>query len=175
MNTYIIIAAMILGWLYQIGSMPEQTDSTNETISLAEKSKQNNSDLIYDDIREQFAYDLATRLGNTSPSPEIIAFIVQWTIAEDSSNGAFNRNNPLNTTQTGFNATHSINDDGVKGYATYEDGINATLQTLSYGYYTEIVAGIQTNDSQRALQGLFNSPWASSHYNYGASWPSYMK
>lgn len=160
MNTYLIIAAMILAYLYQLGSMPAQAERSSQLIHFS------------DDIRTQFAYDLATRLGNNDPSPEIIAFIVQWTIAEDDSNNAFIRNNPLNTTQTGFNTTTVINDDGVKGYATYEDGLNATVQTLSYGYYTEIVAGIQTNDYQHALHGLFNSPWASSHYGYGASWPT---
>lgn len=163
MRTLIIIAAMVLVWLYQIGSMPVQVQA--QIISAPPYTA------TQDITREQFAYDLVTRLGNNNPSPEIIAFVVQWTIAEDSSTGAFARNNPLNTTQTGFNETTTINDDGVKGYASYQDGLDATVQTLSYGYYTEIVAGVQTNDYQRALIGLWNSPWASSHYGYGSHWP----
>ena len=123
--------------------------------------------VVRDDWRQAWAYDLCTRLGNPNPSAEIIGFIVAWTIAEDGGNGAFARNNPLNTTQEGFNATHTINGDGVKGYADYESGMNATIQTLSYAAYVEIVAGIQANDAERAYNGLIASPWASSHYNGG--------
>jgi hypothetical protein len=123
------------------------------------------------DPREAWALDLLARLGNTQPTQGTIDFVIEWTLAEDSGGGAFARHNPLNTTQTGFNETHTINGDGVRGYASYEDGMQATLQTLSYGYYTEIVAGLQTNDPERAKQGLFNSRWAESRYGYGASWP----
>jgi hypothetical protein len=156
MKTLLIIIAMIGFWLYTIGSAP--VSPVQHTI-------------IVDTWRYTFAQDVANRVGNTQPSQEILDFIIKWTIAEDSSDNAYIRNNPLNTTQSGFNETHRINDDGVKGYATYADGLNATIQTLSYDYYTDIVAGIQLNDAERAKQGLFQSPWASSHYGYGTSWP----
>lgn len=123
------------------------------------------------DPRTAWAVDLLGRLGNTAPTPETVAFVVAWTIAENRGDGALNRNNPLNTTQESASTTMVINSDGVRGYATYEDGMWATLQTLSYGYYTEIVAGLLTNDPERAKQGLFQSPWAASHYGYGAAWP----
>ena len=121
--------------------------------------------------RERFAVDVLAALGNTQPTVEAIAFVVAWTCAEDSGSGALARHNPLNTTQSGYNETHSINGDGVKGYATYDDGLAATLQTLSYGYYDGVVMGLQTNDPALALQALIASPWAGSHYNGGASWP----
>ena len=84
--------------------------------------------------------------------------IVQWTIAEDAGDGAFARHNPLNTTQAGYNETHAINDDGVRGYATYADGLAATLQTLSYGYYVDIVAALRANDPDAARRALWASP-----------------
>ena len=121
--------------------------------------------------RAAWAVDVLGRLGNAAPSAATVAFLVQWSRAEDASDGAFARHNPLNTTQTSGAVVSTINDDGVRGYASYEDGMAATLQTLSYGYYTEIVAGLLSNDPERAKRGLFNSPWASSHYGYGASWP----
>ncbi len=148
-------------FLYYTGSQP--TPSTQQGIT--------QQGMIQATDRRAFAIDVLRGVGNTAPTEDMIQFIIEWTIAEDGSNGALNRNNPLNTTQMGFNETTTINDDGVKGYRTYQDGLSATLQTLSYTYYTEIVAGMQTNDVQRAKQGLFNSPWASSHYGYGASWP----
>lgn len=121
--------------------------------------------------RERFALDVLAGLGNTSPTPATVQMIVQWTIAEDAGDGAFARHNPLNTTQAGYNETHAINDDGVRGYATYADGLAATLQTLSYGYYVDIVAALRANDPDAARRALWASPWASSHYGWGQNWP----
>jgi len=123
------------------------------------------------DARERFAVDVLAGLGNTSPTPATVRMIVEWTIAEDDGDGALTRHNPLNTTQSGYNETHSINDDGVRGYATYADGVAATLQTLSYGYYVDIVAALRANDPDAARSALWASPWASSHYGWGQAWP----
>src|SRR4051812_41202481 len=76
--------------------------------------------------RQRWAIDLAERLGNSRPTSDIVSLLVAWTEAEDRSNGAFGRNNPLNTTETSA-AMMVINSDGVKGYATYEDGMRATV------------------------------------------------
>lgn len=121
--------------------------------------------------REQFAIDLLGALGNSAPTPDTVAMIVEWTLAEDAGDGAMLRNNPLNTTQTSAAVTQTINGDGVRGYASYQDGLAATIQTLSYGYYDGIVYALQTNDAEGARQALWASPWAESHYGYGASWP----
>lgn len=121
--------------------------------------------------REQFAVDLLAQLGNPAPTIDMIAFVVEWTIAEDGGDGALSRNNPLNTTQSSGATTMIINSDGVKGYATYADGLQATVETITNGYYDEVVAGLQSNDPGRALAGLIASPWASSHYDNGMNWP----
>lgn len=126
--------------------------------------------------RERWAYDLLTRLGNPQPSPQIIAFVVSWTLAEDTSNGAFARNNPLNTTMCGYNMIGSINADGACGvghYATYEDGMGATIATLQQSNFATITAALLANDSDTAREALWASPWAASHYNYGVGWPRY--
>lgn len=111
--------------------------------------------------RERWAYDLAVALGNPAPSAETVAFIVAWTRAEDGDDaGALARHNPLNTTEdTG--AVLVFNSHGVKGYATREDGLAATVRTLGYSYagYQNIREGIATNDPERALRGLYASPW----------------
>lgn len=127
------------------------------------------------DERERWALDLLARLGNAEPSATTVAFVVAWTRAEDAClrecgySSAFERNNPLNSTMPGYNAIGTIDGDGVKNYPTYEDGMQATLATISLGYYTEIVAGLRANDPERALQGLINSPWAGSRYGGGTS------
>lgn len=126
------------------------------------------------DDRESRAYDLLRALGNDQPTPTTLAFVVEWSLAEDSGNGAIDRNNPWNTTQPGFNETQSINSDGVKGYASWQDGLAATVHTLTNGYYDEVVAGLQSNDPDRAKAGLIASPWAESRYNGGVGWPVYQ-
>ena len=111
--------------------------------------------------------DILAGLGNDRPTAATIAFIVEWTLAEDGGEGALSRNNPLNTTQSSNAETMTINSDGVRGYATYADGLAATLTTLRYGYYVDIVAALQNNDPAAAKAALIASPWASSHYGGG--------
>ena len=119
--------------------------------------------------------DLLARLGNAQPTAATVALVVAWTVAEDGClrecgySSAFERNNPLNSTMPGYNAIGTIDGDGVKNYPTYEDGMQATIATISLGYYTEIVAGLRANDPERAFHGLINSPWAGSRYGGGTS------
>lgn len=118
-----------------------------------------------DEPRAAWARDLLARLGNADPTPATVGLVVAWTLAEDACmhdcgySSAWERHNPLNTTQEGYGAYATINGDGVKAYPDYESGMAATLQTLSYGYYAEIVAGLKSNDPERALRGLYASPW----------------
>lgn len=128
------------------------------------------------DAREAWAVDLLRRLGNDAPDAPTVAFVVAWTTAEDACmsgcgySSAWERYNPLNTTQTGYGAYATINGDGVKAYPDYESGMAATVQTLSYSYYTEIVAGLQSNDPERALRGLYGSPWGTSAAHVEQIW-----
>jgi len=47
----------------------------------------------------------------------------------------------------------------------------ATLQTLSYPAYREIVAALLANDPEAARRAVWASPWAENHYGFGAGWP----
>jgi hypothetical protein len=126
--------------------------------------------------RERWAIDLLAALGNAQPTPDTIAFVVEWTIAEDTSDGALSRNNPLNTTICGHHWVGAINGDGacgVGGYATEQDGIDATIETITQANFSSIAAALQANDARGARLALWASPWAESHYGYGASWPTY--
>src|SRR5262245_46601536 len=68
--------------------------------------------IITKNERERRALALLEALGNTQPTPEIVAEVVAWSIAEDGSNGAIDRNNPWNTTICGHNFVGAINSDG---------------------------------------------------------------
>ena len=125
--------------------------------------------------REAWAIDLLARLGNAQPTPATVAFVVAWTVAEDACmqdcgySSAWERNNWLNSTMPGYGAYATIDGDGVKAYPDYESGMAATIATLTNGLYDNIVAGLQTNDPERAYQALITSPWAGSRYGGGAS------
>ncbi len=125
--------------------------------------------------REAWAVDLLARLGNTQPTPALIGFMVDWSIAEDAGDGALNRNNAYNTTLClPGRMTGAINGDGacgVQGYATWQDGIEATARTLEQNNFAGIRAALLANDADAAKRELWAAPWAASHYGYGAAWP----
>jgi hypothetical protein len=107
--------------------------------------------------RERWAVDFLRELGNEQPSADTIAFVVAWQAEE----GTAARYNPLATSQDMEGAT-LFNSHGVKNYATYEQGIEATVKTLSYSYtgYADVLEGLRTNNPALALSGLSSSPWA---------------
>lgn len=131
------VVVLVLVRLYQIGiapvPAPESLDKT------------------------EWSYQLATRMGNASPTGEIVVFINSWQQAEGSK-ATFN---PLATTQEMPGATCFNPVPCVKNYLTVNDGLDAILLTLKGNYpgYADIVAGIQSNDPETAWKGLKASPW----------------
>jgi cell wall-associated NlpC family hydrolase len=136
----LIIAALVC---YKIGSAPAAATPAIATTATT-----------------RWSIDLAQRLGNAAPSAEMVALLDAWQQAE----GGDAAYNPLNTTQNMPDATCYNADPCVKNYASYEDGMAATIATLQGGHagYADIVAGIQTNDPQRVVDGIAASPWGSS-------------
>lgn len=170
MKKYIVIIILLcLVRLYQIGAAPEAQTVQAANVQPAQQFTAQSE-------REQWALALLAAVGNAQPSQPIVGAVVEWTIAEDGSDGALNRNNPWNTTMCGFNMIGSINADGACGvghYATMEDGVAANAATLAQTNFSEIRAALQTNDAEGFKSALWASPWAASRYNYGAAWPVY--
>lgn len=158
-----VIALLIVGGAF---SVVQWLDGQSQPAPVAVTTPAPSSD-----PREQFALDVLRGVGNDQPTPQIVAFLMEWTIAEDGGDGALVRNNPLNTTQPSSAETGSINGDGVRAYATYQDGLDATLHTLTNGFYDGVVVALQANDPDAARTALWASPWAASHYGGGAGWP----
>lgn len=77
--------------------------------------------------REQWAKAFLIKIGAPRTQRNLWA-VVSWCQAEGSA-AAWN---PLATTQDWPRATN-FNSVGVKNYASVEDGLNATAQTLNYG------------------------------------------
>jgi len=109
--------------------------------------------------RGQWAKDFAAALGNSNPSADIVNWISAWTKNENTKA----RFNPLATTLD-YGETTNFNSVGVKNYKTRDQGIEATVKTVSnfkYPGYKDIVDGILENDVRKAAAGLIRAPWGS--------------
>ncbi len=81
--------------------------------------------------------------------------LISWMQAE----GYGGENNPLNTTQEWAGAT-TFNSSGVKNYPSLTVGISATIKTLNYSFYDEIVALLHEDaPSWKVLVAVEKSPW----------------
>jgi len=153
MRWYLLIAALIIGyWYLQSPKVTVVTQSAaGQSVGAAP---------VATNARQQFALDLARALGNPQPNEAIVVFIESWAKAEGVPESI---NNPLATTMPRPNSS-CYNWLCVRVYDSMATGIEATAATLrgTYQGYAEIVAGIQTNDPQRALLGLAASPWGTS-------------
>lgn len=96
--------------------------------------------------RQEWCHDLLIALGSTSPTKEVLDFVVGWTFVETSGNGQHAAYNLLNTTEyasgsTDFNSAH------VKNFVSYAQGIdiNALLLRSSH-FYTALYNALRTND-----------------------------
>ena len=72
-------------------------------------------------------------------TPANVAFLTKWQSAE----GGTATYNPLNTTQSWAGATN-YNSVGVKNYSTPAVGLDATVKTLTNGYYNPILDQLKT-------------------------------
>ena len=124
--------------------------------------------------------DILKRLGIQSPNQSQLNFMVKWRQVE----GGKAAYNPFNTTydmSDGPNGSPSptFNDHKVKNYSTQENGIRATINTLTKGNYTKygydkIVTAIKSIkndvDIDSAMRAVNNSSWGTKfklpHTNY---------
>lgn len=103
----------------------------------------------------QWAKDFLTRLGAPITASNVQA-ITAWETAE----GTKASYNPLATTQGGYAGETTFNSVGVKNYASYQDGLDANVQVINNGLYTNILGALQQGDNAQAVaQAVANSPW----------------
>lgn len=109
-----------------------------------------------------FAVKLIQGLGGT-PTRGAIDAIVTWMKFE----GGHWRNtadyNPLNTTLD-KPGSHSMNSVGVEAYTSWDQGLEATIQTLTGSKakqrgYTAIVNALKSGDREDILKAINNSAW----------------
>jgi hypothetical protein len=67
--------------------------------------------------------------------------------------------NPLATTRHAPGAT-DMNEVGVKNFRSYEQGLQATIDTLRNGLYGNVLAALRDGTSAtRVAQAIADSPW----------------
>jgi hypothetical protein len=104
--------------------------------------------------REGWSTDLLSALGLPVTSENLRA-LEAWVEAEGT-DAAFN---PLATTQAMPGATN-FNSVGVKSYASYQDGLAATVRTLTNGRYEGILAALARGTSAvDVAHAVAASPW----------------
>jgi hypothetical protein len=104
--------------------------------------------------RTQWASDLLARLGMPKTSENVRA-LSAWAQAE----GTSAKFNPLATTQRAPGATN-FNSVGVKNFVSYEQGLDATVQTLKNGRYGAILDALKAGNSATAVgRAVEASPW----------------
>jgi|SRR5579883_1248080 hypothetical protein len=116
--------------------------------------------------RQQWSTDLLRYIGNSAPSPYVLAFVIAWTAQETGGNKSAAKYNLLNTTQPEPGSTYfnCLRRDaagnctfGVQNFATYSDGITANGDTLMNGRYPTLYPALRDNDSI-ALGSLSGQP-----------------
>ncbi len=92
---------------------------------------------------------------NVKLTPAVDQFLDNWARAE----GGGATNNPFNTTWDAPGAT-PYNSVGVRNYLSPQQGIHATVQTLTNGKYGNILQAMTHGQSAMAMaQALAASPW----------------
>lgn len=75
--------------------------------------------------------------------------------------------NPLNTTQ-GADGASSMNKVGVKSYNSWEQGLQATVETIRNGRYGNVLQALQSGtDASAVLTAVNRSPWGTNIPGYG--------
>ena len=94
--------------------------------------------------------------------------ITTWMNAEGGNWNNTAKYNPLNTTKSMPGAkTMQGSSAGVKAYASWNQGLQANVDTLKLSYYSDVRSALmQGNDTNAVLQAVQNSPWAAGHYGY---------
>jgi hypothetical protein len=94
-----------------------------------------------------------------------VTVMVQWMREENGPDNWFNRNNPMN------NGQGSGGGSGLGSYDTLDTAAYYAAENLQRSVYADIAAGLADGSSaERTAQAIWASPWATSHYGYGANW-----
>ncbi len=123
-----------------------------------------------DTVAENWAVDLLNSLGAPA-SPGNVQFIYDWEKAE----GGGGKFNPLNQGPVPghpeLTSTGQQYGGGASDFVSWEAGLTGAADYINMGAYSGVLEGLKSNNPEAAKEALWASPWAASHYGYGANWP----
>lgn len=97
-------------------------------------------------------------------------FIFDW----EKSEGGGGANNPLNQgpdpNDPSLTSTGQQYGGGAADYVSTTAGLKGSLDYLDMPAYSNVKLALEQNNPNAAAEGLWASPWAKSHYGYGANW-----
>lgn len=103
-------------------------------------------------------------------TPGNVQFMYDW----EKSEGGGGKFNPLNMGpvpgQPTLTTTGQQYGGGAADYASWQAGLQGFNDYMNMSNYTAVRDSLIANKPQAARAALFASPWASSHYGYGANW-----
>jgi hypothetical protein len=129
--------------------------------------------------QQSWAKTLLNKLGDPTTSQNVSA-LTTWAAWEGGHWKNTANYNPLNTTQPSKGAT-DMNSKHVKSYSSWNQGYQATIDTLNNGRYSNILSALKSGkDTQAVLSAVNASPWGThipaakggGSVGYGASMPS---
>jgi hypothetical protein len=116
-----------------------------------------------------WAKDFLRALGLPG-SGQRLRFVYDW----EKSEGGGGRFNPLNQGPVpgrgDLTTTGQQYGGGAADYASWKAGMSGAVAYLHMGYYAGVLAGLRRGDYTAATHALWASPWAGSHYAWGARW-----
>jgi len=118
-----------------------------------------------------WAKQFLSKLG-APDTPGNEEFVYQWEKAE----GGGGKYNPLNQGPVQgkpyLTTTGEQFGGGAADFASWDAGLQGAYDFLHYKHYSGVLVGLMANNPVAARQALWASPWAASHYGYGANWPN---
>ena len=138
------------------------------------ENNKTNSSVVFPNSDSDIEFYKAILNGINAPiTNNNIYYLYAWRQAE----GGKASFNPFNTTQKAEGATN-YNSVGVKNYISEQQGISATIKTISNGRYDQIISCLRSDaDPKDTAKALIDSPWGTgelimkviSGYQSGAS------
>jgi len=122
-----------------------------------------------DPVAAAWAKQLLQMIG-APVTPGNEQFIYDW----EKSEGGGGKYNPLNQGPVPGNPTLTTTGSqyggGAADYASWAAGLQGAVDFLNMSNYTAVLSNLKANNPVGARTALWASPWASSHYGYGADW-----
>lgn len=121
--------------------------------------------IAYDPLT--FAQAVLSQMG-LPVTPENLNFMTSWESAEGGNWHNTASFNPLNTSQQMPGELGTMGTQGnIRRYANWQQGVDATVKTISNGRYAAIINALKNSDAQGAVAALVASPWDKTHYASG--------